>query len=227
MHQDALADFIELEREYRKAKVHATRFAVDNNVTEHRALDRALYRRLRGMFKPPSAYLRLAIKDAAETVKSPLEPKREELAKGKYPRIGGVSLYADQRVYSRVSLTVIEARLSTGRFELEPWPHRRFGWLSRIGEAERNTVRLKRVGSRVSIFTYEVRARREEPKAIIAFDVNENTIVTAKIDLVATAEKATKWNRRLIRIDVIRTDFGRIARRYPLGLNWPRNSATR
>jgi hypothetical protein len=38
--------------------------------------------------------------------------------------------------------------------------------------------------------------------------------VVAKIGLSKTAEKATKWNRSLVRIDVIRTDFGRIARRY-------------
>jgi hypothetical protein len=146
---------IEPEREYRKAKVHAAEFAVDNNITDYKLLHKLLYRSFRERFKLPSAYLQLAIKDAAETVKSPLELKREGLVKGRYPRIQRVSLYPDQRVYSRVSLTVIEARLSTGRFELEPWPHRRFGWLLRIGEAERNTVRLKRVGSRVSIFTYE------------------------------------------------------------------------
>jgi hypothetical protein len=38
---------------------------------------------------------------------------------------------------------------------------------------------------------------REEPKSIV-FSTNGNTIATAKIDLSKTAEKATKWNRRLM-----------------------------
>jgi hypothetical protein len=67
---------------------------------------------------------------------------------------------------------------------------------------------------------------REEPKSIV-FSTNGNTIVVAKIDLVATVESVAKWNKGLISITVLRTDLGRIARRYPLGLNWPRNSATR
>jgi hypothetical protein len=56
----------------------------------------------------------------------------------------------------------------------------------------------------------------------VAFGVGEETIVVAKIDLSKTAEKATKWNKGLISITVLRTDLGRIARRYPLGLNWPK-----
>jgi hypothetical protein len=113
---------IEPEREYRKAKVHAAEFAVDNGITDYKLL----YRSFRERFKLPSAYLQLAIEDAAETVKSPLEPKREGLVKDRYPRIGGVSLYADQRVYSRKDMVTIEARLSSTRHELELWPHKRY-----------------------------------------------------------------------------------------------------
>jgi hypothetical protein len=106
MSQNELAEFIELEREYRRAKEFAVRFAIDNNITEHRALDRVLYRQLREMFRLPSAYLQLAIKDAAETAKSFMELKKEGLVESKYPRIGRVAIYADQRVYSRSSITV-------------------------------------------------------------------------------------------------------------------------
>jgi hypothetical protein len=46
---------IEPEREYRKAKVHAAEFAVDNGITDYRML----YRSFRERFKLPSAYLQL------------------------------------------------------------------------------------------------------------------------------------------------------------------------
>jgi hypothetical protein len=72
-----------------------------------------------------------------------------------------------------------------------------------------------------------VRARKEGPRSIVAFGVGEETIVVAKIELSKMAEKVAQWNRRFISIGVIRTDLGRIARMYPLGLGWPRNSATR
>jgi hypothetical protein len=73
---------IELEREYRKAKVHATRFAVDNGITDYRMLHKLLYRRLRGMFKLPSAYLRLTIKDASEAARSLMKLRKD------WPRVG-------------------------------------------------------------------------------------------------------------------------------------------
>jgi hypothetical protein len=44
---------------------------------------------------------------------------------------------------------------------------------------------------------------REEPKSIV-FSTNGNTIVVAKIDLSKTAEKATKWNRRLMVVSAYR-----------------------
>jgi transposase len=114
---------------------------------------------------------------------------------------------------------VSPCRLSSTRFELELWLHKRFWkfeWLATVGEAERlNTIRLRRVGNRVyAIFFYELSAKRKEPKAVAAFDINENTVVVAKIDLVATVDKVTQWNRRLISITVIRTDLGRLARGY-------------
>jgi hypothetical protein len=58
----------------------------------------------------------------------------------------------------------------------------------------------------------------KEPVAVTAFDVNENTVVVARIDLKIAVEKVTQWNRQWIQpsisIRVIKTDFGRLARRY-------------
>jgi hypothetical protein len=47
MHTNALADYIELEQGYRKAKTQAARYAVDNNITDYRMLHKLLYRSFR------------------------------------------------------------------------------------------------------------------------------------------------------------------------------------
>jgi IS605 OrfB family transposase len=112
----------------------------------------------------------------------------------------------------------------SGRHVAELWPHKRFWlfeWLVRTGRARRaNTIRLKRVKDKVyAVFVYEVEPEGEkEPVAITAFDVNENTVVAARVDLKASADRVAQWNREWVQppisIIVFRTDFGRLARRY-------------
>ncbi|MGC9119762.1 MAG: zinc ribbon domain-containing protein, partial [Thermoproteus sp.] len=82
-----------------------------------------------------------------------------------------------------------------------------------------STIRLRRVKNRIyAVFTYEVEPEAEkEPTAVVAFDVNENTVVAARVDLKATADKIAQWNREWVQpisIRVFRTDFGRLAKRY-------------
>jgi len=56
----------------------------------------------------------------------------------------------------------------------------------------------------------------EEPKSIVAFDINENTVAVGKIDIKTTVSKVADWNRQYMipELYAIRTDFGRLASRY-------------
>jgi transposase, IS605 OrfB family, central region len=58
---------------------------------------------------------------------------------------------------------------------------------------------------------------REEPLAeVVAFDVNENWVAVARLSLLSTVDRVATWNRQYINPAVysIRTDFGRLAKRY-------------
>ena len=51
---------------------------------------------------------------------------------------------------------------------------------------------------------------------MVAFDINENTVAVGKIDLAPTVGMVASWNRQYLtpQLYSIRTDFGRLARRY-------------
>jgi len=50
----------------------------------------------------------------------------------------------------------------------------------------------------------------------LPFDVNENTVAVAGVSLLATVDRIASWNRQYINpaVYLIRTDFGRLAKRY-------------
>jgi IS605 OrfB family transposase len=57
---------------------------------------------------------------------------------------------------------------------------------------------------------------KSDPAEVAAFDVNENSVAVAKVSLLATVDRVASWNRQYINPAVysIRTDFGRLAKRY-------------
>jgi IS605 OrfB family transposase len=61
-----------------------------------------------------------------------------------------------------------------------------------------------------------VAPERRPPAEAIAFDVNENSVAVAKVSLLATVDRIASWNRQYINpaVYLIRTDFGRLAKRY-------------
>jgi hypothetical protein len=67
-----------------------------------------------------------------------------------------------------------------------------------------------------AVFIFEIKPREEEPKSIISFDINENTVAVSRIDIIATIDKIADWNRRYAtpQLYTIETNFGRLARRY-------------
>jgi len=86
------------------------------------------------------------------------------------------------------------------------------------GEARlASTLLIKRRLNRwYAIFIFKLKPKEEKPQSIIAFDINENTVAVGKIDLTSTVDKVANWNRQYMipELYLIRTDFGRLARRY-------------
>jgi IS605 OrfB family transposase len=106
---------------------------------------------------------------------------------------------------------------------MEVWlrPHKRFWqywWRVLTGEAElASTLMIKRRLNRwYAVFIFEIKPRVEKPQSIIAFDINENTVAISRIDIETTVGKVVDWNRQYAtpQLYMIRTDFGRLARRY-------------
>jgi putative transposase len=76
---------------------------------------------------------------------------------------------------------------------------------------------LKRQRGRwYAIFVFDVAPKREPPAEVVAFDVNENWVAVARLSLLATVDRIASWNRQYINpaVYLIRTDFGRLAKRY-------------
>jgi len=67
-----------------------------------------------------------------------------------------------------------------------------------------------------AVFVFEIKPKQETPQAIVSFDINENTVAVSRIDLPSTVGMVADWNRQYLtpQLYSIRTDFGRLARRY-------------
>ncbi|MGC9051959.1 zinc ribbon domain-containing protein [Pyrobaculum sp.] len=215
-----LLDYLELERGYRRAKQMALDYLVQTYGGKRASYFKVWYevKDLVKQFGLPAAYQQQAVKDAVETYNAWAE------AGGKPPAVRRVAPYVVEISWRFNSLTSLSLRLMSGRHTAELWPHKRFWlfeWLVRIGKAKRaSTIRLRRVKDRVyAVFTYEVEPEPpKEPTAVAAFDVNENTVVAARVDLKATVDRVAQWNRQWVQpsisIKVFKTDFGRLAKRY-------------
>jgi IS605 OrfB family transposase len=215
-----LLDYLELEKAYKRAKRYVVEYLVEKYGGKKASYFR-VWHEVKDAVQQlglPFAYAQQAVKDAVEAYNAWRE------VGGRPPEIRRVSPYADERAWRFSSATALSIRLVSGRHVVDLWPHKRFWlyeWLVRIGRAKRaSTIRLKRVKNKVyAVFIYEVETERgKEPVAVTAFDVNENTVVAARIDLKASVNMVARWNREWIStpisIKVFRTDFGRLAKRY-------------
>jgi transposase len=74
----------------------------------------------------------------------------------------------------------------------------------------------RRANKWYAIFIFELKPKEEEPKSVVTFDINENTVAVGRIDLLTTVNEVTNWNKQYLmpQLYMIRTDFGRLARRY-------------
>jgi IS605 OrfB family transposase len=168
-----------------------------------------------------------AIKQAVQIAKSFVERRRKGLARKPYPEVKAVSIRFTEMAWSYgkfINSTApvrLELSLPNGRTEVWLRPHKRFWlywWRVLIGEAGlgRTLIVKRRLNKWYAIFIFKLKPKEEEPKSIIAFDINENTVAVGKINLPSTVSMVASWNRQYIMPELytIRTDFGRLARRY-------------
>ncbi|MFP3280909.1 MAG: transposase, partial [Vulcanisaeta sp.] len=99
--------------------------------------------------------------------------------------------------------------------------HKRFWlywWRVLRGEAElASTLIIKRRTNKwYAVFVFEIKPKEGTPQSVISFDINENTVAISRIDIKTTVDKIADWNRQYMvpELYTIKTDFGRLARRY-------------
>jgi len=162
-----------------------------------------------------------------ETGKSFLQRKKDGRVHKPHPEVRRVSIrfakdsWSYRKTAASAAPVKIAVSLPGGRREFWIKPHRRFWlywWKVLRKEAELvSTLVLKRQRGRwYAVFVFDVVPKREPPAEAIAFDVNENSVAVARLSLLATVDRVVSWNRQYINpaVYLIRTDFGRLAKRY-------------
>jgi len=211
-------------------------YAVKNNVTSANQLYELFYSKYRLEYPSLNSQLIIqAIRQSSEIAKSFMERRRMGLVSKPYPEVRNVSIRFvvttwsyEQFIRSTAPVRVWISPISTGkrgrggrRFEAWLRLHKRFWlywWRVLTGEAElASTLMIKRRANKwYAIFVFEIKPRVEKPQLIISFDINENTVAISRIDIETTVDKVAKWNKQYLtpQLYMIRTDFGRLARRY-------------
>jgi putative transposase len=186
-----------------------------------------LYRRFRELYPLPAQLIQQAINQGVETGKSFLELKRNGRVHKPRPEVGRVSIrfakdsWSYRKTVASAAPVKIAVSLPGGRRESWIKPHKRFWlywWRVLRKEAElASTLVLKRRRGRwYAVFIFDVVLKKEAPAEIVAFDVNENSVAVARVSLLSTVDAVARWNRQYVdpAVYFIKTDFGRLARRY-------------
>jgi len=210
-------------------------YAIANNVTNPTQLHRLFYSKCRQEYPSLNSQLIIqAIRQSSEIAKSFIERKRRGLVGKPYPEVKAVSIRFVETTWNYEQFTssiapvrIVISPISTGkrgksgRFEVWLRLHKRFWlywWRVLTGEAElASTLMIKRkLNKWYAIFIFELKPREEELKSIVAFDINENTVAVGKLDIKTTVDKVVDWNKQYLmpQFYTIKTDFGRLARRY-------------
>ena len=217
-----------VESAYLNIVREVTEYAVANNVTSATQLQRLFYSKYRGEYPDLHAHLIIqAIRQASQIAKSFIERRRKGFVNKPYPEVRNVSIRFTEFTWSYdqfiKSIAPVRLELSLLGVRRVVWlrPHKRFWqywWRVLNGEAElASTLIIKRKANKwYAIFIFEIKPREEEPQSIVAFDINENTVAVSRVDIIATIDKIASWNRQYVtpELYMIRTDFGRLAKRY-------------
>jgi IS605 OrfB family transposase len=205
-------------------------YAVVNNVTSATRLQGLFYSKYRQKYPSLNSHLIIqAIRQAAQIAKSFTMRRRRGLVDKPYPEVRSVSIRFTEKAWSyeqfirSIAPVRLELSLPGGRTEVWLRPHKRFWlywWKVLSGEAGlgRTLIVKRRTNKWYAIFVFELKPRVMKPQLIIAFDINENTVAVSRIDIIATIDKTASWNRQYAtpQLYMIRTDFGRLAKRYKM-----------
>ena len=211
-------------------------YAIEYNVLSATELHGLFYSKYRSEYPSLNSQLVIqAIRQASEIAKSFIERKREGAVQKPYPEVRSVSIRFneiawgyDEFISSVAPVRVAISPISTGkrgrggrRFEIWLRPHKHFWqywWKVLTGEARlASTLIIKRKANKwYAVFIFEIKPKEEKPRSVISFDINENTVAISRIDIETTVDKVAKWNKQYLtpRLYMIRTDFGKLARRY-------------
>jgi transposase len=203
-------------------------YAVTNNVTSATELQGIFYRRYRLEYPGLHSHLVIqAIKQASEIAKSFIARRRKSLVNKPYPEVKTVSIRFTEFTwsYEQFVKSIAPVRLSLSLLGVRRvvWLrlHKRFWlywWRVLSGEAElASTLMIKRrLNKWYAVFIFKLKPKEEELKSVISFDINENTVAVGRVDLLTTVNEVTNWNKQYMvpELYTIKTDFGRLARRY-------------
>ncbi|MDT7883001.1 MAG: transposase [Thermoproteus sp.] len=230
--EDPPPELYAVEEAYRRIVEETAVYVAERGRLEREKYNE-LYRRFRELY--PWLYSQLvqqAINQGVEAGRSFLEARRDGRVRKPRPEVRRVStrFAKDSWSYRKAVASIAPIRLELQlfgrgakrqRYELWIKPHRRFWlywWKTLRGEAElASTLMLKRRRGRwYAIFAFDVQPKRKPPAEAVAFDVNENSVAVARVSLLSTVDAVARWNRRYVDPAVysIRTDFGRLAKRY-------------
>jgi putative transposase len=215
-----------VEEQYRRIVEEVAAYVAERGTLEKEKYNE-LYRRFRERYPLPAQLIQQAINQGVEIGRSFLQRKKDGRVHKPRPEMRRVSIRfaKDSWSYRKTAASAapikIAVSLPGGRREVWIKPHRRFRlywWRVLRKEAElASTLMLKRRRSRwYAVFVFDVAPKKETPAEVTAFDVNENSVAVAKVSLLATVDRVATWNRQYINPTVysIRTDFGRLAKRY-------------
>jgi putative transposase len=222
-----LPELYAVEEPYRRIVEEVAAYVAERGTLEKEKY-KELYRKFRKLYPHlPSQLIQQAMNQGVEIGKSFLELKRDGRVHKPHPEVGRVSIrfaresWNYKKAVGSAAPVKLALSLPGGRKEVWIKPHRRFWlywWKVLRKEAElASTLVLKRRRGRwYAIFVFDVKPRKEPPAEAVAFDVNENCVATAKVSLLSTVNAVARWNRQYLNPAVyfIKTDFGRLAKRY-------------
>jgi putative transposase len=215
-----------VEEQYRRIVEEVATYVAERGRLEGERY-KELYRRFRELYPLPGQLIQQAINQGVEIGKSFLKLKKDGRVHKPRPEVGRVSIrfakdsWSCKKAISSVAPVRLALSLPDGRREVWIKPHRRFWlywWKALRKETElASTLILKRRrGKWYAIFVFDVAPKREPPAEVVAFDVNENSVAVARVSLLSTVDAVARWNRQYLDPAVysIKTDFGRLAKRY-------------
>jgi putative transposase len=215
-----------VEEQYRRIVEEVAAYVAERGKLEKEKYGE-IYKRSRELYSLPAQLIQQAMNQGVEVGKSFLEARRNGRVYKPRPEVRRVSIRfaKDSWSYKKAVGSVAPVRLALslpgGRREIWIKPHRRFWlywWRVLCKEAElASTLILKRRRNRwYAVFVFDVAPKREPPAEVVAFDVNENSVAVAKVSLFSTVDAVARWNRQYVDPAVysIRTDFGRLVKRY-------------